>query len=109
MRRPSHATVVAYLALFVAMGGSSFAAIKITKSSQIKNGAVSLKDLSPSVRKAIKAPGPQGPIGPTGPRGADGQAGQAGQAGPTGPAGANGPTGPRGPTGPTGPAGFPLR
>lgn len=28
--RPSHATVVAYLALFVALGGSSYAAIKVT-------------------------------------------------------------------------------
>lgn len=28
--RPGHATVVAYLALFVALGGSSYAAIQIT-------------------------------------------------------------------------------
>jgi hypothetical protein len=28
--RPSHATVVAYLALFVALGGSSYAALKVT-------------------------------------------------------------------------------
>ena len=44
IRRPSHATVVAYLALFVALGGSSYAAIKIG-SAQITNNSVRSADL----------------------------------------------------------------
>jgi hypothetical protein len=42
--RPGHATVVAYLALFVALGGVSYAALKLPKNSvgskQIKANAV---------------------------------------------------------------------
>ena len=32
LSRPSHATIVAYLALFVALGGSGYAATRLTKS-----------------------------------------------------------------------------
>lgn len=43
-RRPSHATVVAYLALFVALGGSSYAAVTLERNSvrtkHIARGAV---------------------------------------------------------------------
>lgn len=35
--RPSHATVVAYLALFVALGGSSYAALRVTSKNVPKN------------------------------------------------------------------------
>jgi hypothetical protein len=42
--RPSHAVVVAYLALFVALGGSSFAVVKVG-TRQIVNNSVSTKDL----------------------------------------------------------------
>jgi hypothetical protein len=35
LRRPSHATVVAYLALFVALGGSAMAAFVVSSNSQI--------------------------------------------------------------------------
>jgi hypothetical protein len=42
--RPSHAVVVAYLALFVALGGSSFAALRVG-SRQIVNNTISTKDL----------------------------------------------------------------
>jgi hypothetical protein len=42
--RPSHATVVAYLALFVALGGSAYAAVGLPRNSvgtkQLKDGAV---------------------------------------------------------------------
>ncbi|MEX1142886.1 MAG: hypothetical protein WD993_06405 [Thermoleophilaceae bacterium] len=50
MRRPSHTTIVAYLALFVALGGSSYAAINLPRNSvgpkQIKKNAVR----SPEIR-----------------------------------------------------------
>jgi hypothetical protein len=44
MRRPRHATVVAYLALFVALGGSSYAAVKVG-SKQIVNNSIASKDI----------------------------------------------------------------
>ncbi len=42
--RPGHATVVAYIALFVALGGSSYAAIRVG-SPQIVNNSVRSKDI----------------------------------------------------------------
>ena len=54
--RPSHGTVVAYLALFVAIGGSAYAAKQLPKNSvgskQIRKGAVKTGDLA---RNAVKA------------------------------------------------------
>ncbi len=43
-RHPSHATVIAYLALFVALSGTALAASKV-KSGDIKNGAVTKKKI----------------------------------------------------------------
>ncbi len=43
-RRPRHATVVAYLALFVALGGSSYAALRVS-SGQIADNGVRSKDI----------------------------------------------------------------
>jgi len=42
--RPRHATVVAYLALFVALGGSSYAAITVT-GKNVKNSSLTGKDI----------------------------------------------------------------
>jgi hypothetical protein len=79
---PKHTTVVAYLALFVALGGTSYAAVKLPKnsvgSSQIKKNAVSSSkvkngSLTQSDFKAGQIPaGPQGPQGLKGDKGADG-------------------------------------
>ncbi len=48
-RRPTHSTVVAYLALFVALGGTGYAAVNLPKNSvgaaQIKTGAVTSKEI----------------------------------------------------------------
>jgi hypothetical protein len=61
LRRPSHTTVVAYLALFVALGGSAYAASHLGKKTvgtkQLKGGAVTAAKLSKNaVTKAkIKA------------------------------------------------------
>lgn len=51
-RRPRHSTIVAYLALFVALGGTSYAAINLPRNSvgtaQIKQGAVTSKKIRKS-------------------------------------------------------------
>jgi hypothetical protein len=58
IRRPSHATVVAYLALLTALGGSAYAASKVgtrdlkpsaVTSPKIKNHTVTGKDVTPIV------------------------------------------------------------
>jgi hypothetical protein len=103
LRRPSPAMVVACLALLVALGGTSVAAVNqlgrnTVGSPQIVNGAVtnpkirnnavnSAKVANRSLLRSDFAPG-QLPAGPTGPQGPAGPAGPAGAAGPTGVIGA---------------------
>ena len=107
-----HSTAVAYLALFAALGGSSYAAATIT-GNNIKNGTITGKDvkdhtlgtnkLSATALRSLA--GQQGPAGPQGPKG---EGGERGPAGPTGATGLKGDTGPKGDTAPkgdTGPAG----
>jgi hypothetical protein len=77
--------MLAFLALFFALGGTAIAAkhYLITNTSQIK----------PSVlQKLHGAAGPQGPAGVQGPAGPAGAAGANGVAGPPGPPGPPGPT-----------------
>src|SRR4051795_8280812 len=79
--RLTYANVTATLALFVALGGSSYAALKLPRDSvgskqirtaavrsrQVKNRSLGVKDLSVGARKALRgAPGPTGPAGPAG-------------------------------------------
>ena len=85
--RLSYANVVATLALFIAVGGVSWAATKINGST-IKKKSIPLNRL-----KGDPPSGPQGPSGAQGPQGA------AGAAGPTGAQGVAGPTGAQGPKG----------
>jgi hypothetical protein len=91
-KRFSYANVVATLALAIAIGGgTAFAAVTITKSSQLKNGVVTnLKvkkgtlaadRLSPAARAALK-----GNVGPAGPPGPSGNPGAPGSSGSTAPA-----------------------
>jgi hypothetical protein len=108
----SHArhNAVAYLALFVALGGTSYAAIKLPANSvgtkQIKKGAVtstkikngsitSAKIKNGSITNAQLAAGTlkAGGVGPAGPAGLAGLAGPKGDTGAAGPAGAKGDTG----------------
>jgi len=90
MRRPRHSTVVAYLALFVALSGSAYAAVKIgskqikdnsVRSRDIKNKTIAVKDISNPARKSLR--------GQKGPPGAAGSQGAAGAPGDQGPAGAS--------------------
>ena len=87
--RPSPATVLAGIALMVALGGTSYAAVILAPSSvgtiQLKNNAVtSVKVKNGSLLKADFKAGqvPGGPAGPAGPAGAAGPAGPAGPPGP---------------------------
>ena len=100
--RLSIVNVVLAVALFLALGGSSYAAVKLTKGSvksrhvakdaitskKVKNGSLRARDFRAGEL-------PAGPTGPTGDRG------------PAGPQGAQGPQGPPGPA--TGAAGGDLK
>lgn len=97
--RLSYSNVVATLALFVALGGTSYAAVKLPKNSvgstqlranavtgaKVKNRSLTVDDLSASAQAKLR-----GPVGPVGPAGAAGKDGAAGATGATGPAGASG-------------------
>jgi Collagen triple helix repeat (20 copies) len=108
--------VVACLALLVALGGTSAAAITaIPKNSvgspQLRKGAVTSTDvrdgslLGADFKAGGLPPGPQGAPGPQGPKGDPGLPGPVGQPGPQGPKGDLGPPGPAGEPGPQGPSG----
>lgn len=108
--RLSYANVVATIALFVALGGSSYAAVTLSKNSvtskSIKNGQVKTADLAKNAVTSAKvkdfsllsrdfrpgvlragSPGATGPPGPKGNTGATGLRGPKGDTGPsTGPA-----------------------
>ena len=108
------ANLVAYLALFVALSSTGYAASgkllprNSVGSAQVINGSLQKGDLSKKavsgLRGAKGAPGLQGPRGPQGLQGLRGPAGADGPQGPTGPSGA---TGSRGATGSKGPTGAP--
>ncbi len=53
MRRLSPATVIALLALFVALGGTATAAKILVTSADIKNGTIQIVDLSAKARLAL--------------------------------------------------------
>jgi len=95
--RPSHSTIVAYLALFAALGGTTYAATQLPRNSvgprQLQASAVSSsKVLDHSLTGADFKAGSL-PAGPAGPRGATGATGAAGHDGATGPTGPPGPSG----------------
>jgi hypothetical protein len=115
-RHLSYANVTASLALFVALGGISWAAVALPRNSvgakQIKTNAVGSAEVKDrALRRRDFASGTllQGLQGIPGPAGAAGPAGPKGDTGPVGPAGPAGPKGDTGPVGPaTGPAGGDL-
>ena len=103
-KRLTYPNVVATLAMFIALGGSSYAAVTIT-GKNIKNGSVTGKDVknggltgidvkngalaSNDFRAGELPPGPQGSTGPPGATGAPGAKGGPGPQGPPGSALAN--------------------
>ena len=85
MLRHLRSNTIAYIALFVALGGTSFAAVQVTLprnsvgTLQVINGSLLKRDF-----KANQLPkGAAGPAGPAGAAGAAGAAGPAGAAGAT--------------------------
>ena len=78
--RLTYANVMATIAVFIALGGASYAAIKLPKNSvgprEIKRNAVTLAKIAPPARSALRgavgasgAAGPAGPVGERGPAG----------------------------------------
>jgi hypothetical protein len=107
--RLTYANVIASLALFIALGGGSYAALQIPRNSvgtpqlkrnavtspKVKRGSLVLSDFRASQRSQLRGPaGPEGPRGATGPEGLNGPRGATGAEGPEGPRGATGPQGP---------------
>lgn len=95
-------TLIAALVAVLAVTSGAFAAKQylVVSSKQIKNGAVSLSDLSRHAHKALQGhQGPKGDTGAAGPAGRDGLTGPQGLHGPAGAVGATGATGPAGPSG----------
>lgn len=86
---------IALLALGIALGGTSYAAITLPKNSvkakqiapnavrsnHVKDGTLLRRDFKPGQLPTDGAPGPAGPQGPAGPPGAQGPAGAPGPAG----------------------------
>jgi hypothetical protein len=131
LHRPSASMVVSFLALFVALGGSGYAALRLPANSvgsrQLKSDAVTgakVKDNSLFANDFAPGQIPHGPQGPQGPQGSQGPQGLAGaqgiqgtpgtasakgdkgDPGPIGPAGSQGLRGDPGPIGPAGPQGL---
>src|SRR5215208_1798082 len=108
--RITYSNVMATAAVFIALGGTSYAALQLPKdavgarelrsnsvgSAEVRNGSLTRKDFKANALPAGNAAGPQGPAGP---KGATGGAGPRGLQGERGPVGATGPVGPVGPKG----------
>jgi hypothetical protein len=114
----TYANVCASLALFIALGGTSYAAFSLPRDSvgerelrarsvgtselkasavtsrNVRDGSIAPRDLSATARSAIAGPpGPQGVAGQTGATGPKGERGPQGAAGEQGPKGDQGPPG----------------
>jgi hypothetical protein len=101
------ATIIAVVALFVALGGGAALASGLVSGSQIENHSIAAKKLTKSAIRSLRGRrGPQGAQGAPGATGATGPQGTMGASGVTGSPGPAGPQGPAGPTGPQGPAGL---
>jgi Phage Tail Collar Domain/Collagen triple helix repeat (20 copies) len=108
--RPSHAAVVAYVALFIALGGSAYAVAGQRKTAAVIRACYSKSTGALRVLRSGRCGAGEKLLtwnqqGPQGLAGAAGHVGATGSAGPQGAAGPPGGAGPRGVTGPTGPTG----
>jgi len=100
-RHLTYANVISTVCLFIALGGSAYAAVTITgkevkdnslTSADIRNGTLKSTDfgrgvLPPAGSSQAGAQGPQGPAGPQGETGPKGETGAQGERGPKGDAG----------------------
>jgi hypothetical protein len=107
--------LIAYLALFVALSGTSYAAgTELLAPNSVETRHVKNRSLLARDFKAGELPrgrrgkagldgsrGQRGPVGSQGPRGHPGERGPAGTEGPSGPPGPRGERGPQGPPGPS--------
>lgn len=98
--RLTYANVMATIAVFIALGGTSYAVSKLPRNSvgaaQLRSGAVTsekIKDRAITRADLAADALSVGPRGPRGPQGLGGGTGPAGPAGGTGAAGARGPAG----------------
>jgi hypothetical protein len=107
--RLTYANLIGTLALFVALGGTSYAVSQLPTNSvgtkqirsnavtgaKVKDGTLTADDFSAktNLQGAAGQPGATGPVGATGARGATGVTGPAGEAGSAGPVGATGAAG----------------
>ena len=86
LRKPAPALVISLLALFLALGGTTYAATSLPKNSvgtkQLKNGAVTRTKISSGTLASLK--GPKGDKGDTGAPGQDGTNGTNGTIGTNG-------------------------
>jgi len=101
LRHPSPALVISLIALFVALGGTTYAATNLPTNSvgtaQIKNGAVTKTKIAKKTRVELRGrKGAMGPQGPAGPKGNQGIPGAKGDQGPKGDQGIQGIQGPKG-------------
>lgn len=104
--RLSYANVMASVAVFIALGGTSVAAVSLGRSSVKGKHIASNAITSPKVKdRSLRARDFALGQLPAGAKGATGAAGAAGQAGPSGAAGPQGPQGPAGRDGQTGAVG----
>lgn len=98
--------LVGYIALFVAMGGVSYAAVKLPANSvgtkQLKSAAVTGKKVKPGSLLATNFKAGQLTPGPKGPQGSPGAPGSNGAPGPVGAKGADGIKGTNGTAGTSG-------
>lgn len=117
-QRLTYANVMSSVAVFIALGGSSYAALELSRnavrSKHIKNGQVRGADIAGNAVSSVKVKdgsllaadfkagtlptGPQGSPGPQGPQGARGELGPKGDRGDRGEPGLKGDTGATGPS-----------
>ena len=101
--RLTFSNAIACIALFAALGGTSYAAAKIT-GANVKDNTLTTKDIR---NKSLLAKDFKPGQLPAGPQGAAGPQGQQGPQGPQGPQGQQGPEGPKGEKGSKGDTGAP--
>jgi hypothetical protein len=109
--RHLRSNTIAYVALFVALGGTSFAAATVITGKNVKNGSLAGVDVKNSSLTGIdvkdKSLNPEDFNGSvTGSQGATGPQGPTGDTGAPGPKGDTGPQGPKGDTGAVDTSGF---